>query len=55
MTTVTTNARMAAIRLSERVRQDPDLAKKLGIRVDFQNRNSSNDLYSKIRKGVDHA
>ncbi len=54
MATVTTTARLTAIRLSEKVRQEPELAKKLGIRVDFQTKKNTKDINDKDRKGADH-
>lgn len=54
MATVTTTARLTAIRLSEKVRQDPELAERLGIRVDFQTETNSNNINEESRKDADH-
>lgn len=54
MTTTSVQLRQRAIRLSERVREDPDLAEKLGIRVDFQETSKKELTGNKDRKGADH-
>lgn len=52
MTTATATARQKAIRLSEKVRQDPALAKTLGIRVDFKTDNNDQHTEPEQRKDV---
>ena len=54
MATTTANARQTAIRLSNRVRKDPDLAKKLGIRVDFKQQAFNGNTSTEHRKDVRH-
>ena len=54
MATTTANARQTAIRLSHRVRKDPDLAKRLGIRVDFKQTNTNQKIETEHRKDVRH-
>ncbi|MBQ8063500.1 MAG: hypothetical protein IJ230_06140 [Clostridia bacterium] len=51
MTTATATARQKAIRLSQKVRENPDLAKSLGIRVDFKTDNNDQDREAKTEKG----
>jgi len=52
--TKTVVARQTAIRLSNRVRKDPDLAKRLGIRVDFKQTNKDQKIETEHRKDVRH-
>ena len=54
MATTTVGARQTAIRLSNRVRKDPDLAKKLGIRVDFKQQALNEHKSTEHRKDVKH-
>ena len=54
LATTTANARQPAIRLSNRVRKDPDLAKKLGIRVDFKQQALNEHTSTEHRKDVKH-
>jgi len=52
--TKTVVARQTAIRLSNRVRKDPELAKSLGIRVDFKQTNKDQKIETEHRKDVRH-
>ena len=52
MATKTVVARQTAIRLSNRVRKDPDLAKKLGVRVDFKQQALNGYTSTEHRKDV---
>ena len=52
MATKTVVARQTAIRLSNRVRKDPELAKSLGIRVDFKQTNKDQKIETEHRKDV---
>ena len=54
MATVTTTARLTAIRLYEKVRKDPELAKSLGLRVDFKTVTNEPKINDKSRKDADH-
>ena len=54
MATKTVVARQTAIRLSNRVRKDPELAKSLGIRVDFKQTNKDQKIETEHRKDVRH-
>jgi hypothetical protein len=52
--TTTANARQTAIRLSNRVQKDPDLAKRLGVRVDFKQQAFNGNTSTEHRKDVTH-
>lgn len=54
MTTATATARQKAIRLSQKVRENPDLARSLGIRVDFNQEHNDQHRKPEQRKDVTH-